>query len=129
MQSEVSAASVVDGGLRNVLLRADAPDHRRTEVLVSRCTCGHILTEHLSSRGRCTRSVRIWLKHPGDDVLRTSPGVVLSMDEANVVIEEAFGKLDKAPSYEKQVRKLGKRGYLFVDCQCQFYRTLPIPGE
>mgnify|MGYP001564109457 FL=1 len=92
------------------------------------CLCGHPETIPTQGRGRCIGGIRIYISRVPDHVLR--PGDrVLEKAEAEVVVNEAQAKADKAPSYLDQFQKLMNRGYIKMDCQCKLYHELPIPAE
>jgi hypothetical protein len=54
---------------------------------------------------------------------------LLTKAEAEVVVNEAFEKVKKAPSYEGQFQQMLKRGFVLLSCQCPTYHELPIPSE
>ena len=92
------------------------------------CLCGHLGAFHKARRGACAGDVRIYISSvPGH---RLRPGDrVLEKKEAEVVVNEAAAKVDKAPSYSGQFQKLLRRGYVKMDCQCKLYHEIPIPSE
>ena len=92
------------------------------------CLCGHAIAFHMKDRGRCTGDIRIYIQKVPQHVLR--PGDrILEKHEAEVVVNEAAAKVDKAPSYEKQFKAMMKRRYVSMNCQCRIYHEIEIPSE
>lgn len=90
------------------------------------CLCGHLQVHHATRRGRCLATVRMHLSKrvgipPGD--------IVLEKKEAEQVVNEAFEKVEKAPSYQRQFEALLKRGFVKIDCQCKLYHEVEIPDD
>lgn len=90
------------------------------------CLCGHRLTVHHTNRGRCSGELRMFIARVPPSKLEKADRQ-LTKKEAEVVVNEAAKKVERAPSYETAFRKMLKRGYVVMPCGCHMYHELEIP--
>lgn len=89
------------------------------------CQCGHPTICHARKRS-CQGQIRLYLGSIPDPRPQDR---FLTKEEADVVLQEARAKVERAPSYERAYKKLLRRGYVEVDCPCEIFHTLELPEE
>ena len=96
------------------------------------CKCGHPRRLHRDyvegGRAPCIGKVRQFI-HPIPDHLKSykrDSDVVLTKEQADLLIEELWKKAGKAPSYSGKLDKLLKRGYRIIACECPMYHLVEL---
>ncbi len=99
------------------------------------CRCGHPRRLHrnvegMDGRDPCRGEVRQFLGRVPDDYrpyMRDSD-VELNFGQADDMIKELQKKVEKAPNYEGRLKKMLRRGFRRIDCECPMYHTVDIGG-
>lgn len=95
------------------------------------CKCGHPALAHRNdsdgrlNRGPCSSDVRRFFSQPGPGVVR-SGDVVLTPEQAKLVLKAAQNKALKAPSFIEKFHKLLRRGFEIIGCNCQMHHTVEL---
>ena len=105
-------------------MEAKPTDDRKSPM----CLCGHSHSYHLGAnrRGACTGTVRLMII-PKDAVpvrSQRASDVWLSENDAGVVVQAGYDKVQRAPSYETTFKKGMARGFFVRDCTCALRSSL-----